>query len=140
VIEVRKVILTGLTAGVLMLFVNLILSPVFSFVFPNINKEYSNTAIFRPFTDPLMFYVFIHPFMVGVILAWVWSRTNSLIKEKKVFWKCCRFALAYWLITIPGMLISYSTFQVSLSMIISWTLAMLAQSVVAAWLFSKKLN
>lgn len=136
----KKIITTGLLAGVLMLFTNLILSPVYGLIFPSINKEYSNTAVFRPFTDPLMFYVFIHPFIVGIILAWVWIKTNNLFKEKKVFWKCCRFAIAYWFVTVPGMLISYSTFQVSAIMVLSWTLTILVQSVVAAWVFSKKLT
>ena len=108
----KKVVTTGLLAGLAILVVGLILNWVYGFVFPSVVTEYQNTALFRPWSDPLMSYIFIHPFVLGIILAWVWDKTKNLFKERDVFWRCCQFASAYWLVTIPGMLISYSSFQV----------------------------
>ena len=104
----------------------------------SISSEYQNTAIFRPFTDPLMSYIFIHPFVVGLILAWVWDKTKGLFRQRDVFWRCCQFATAYWIVTIPGMLISYSSFQVSLMLIITWSLTILGQVIAAGFIFAKK--
>src|SRR3990172_1249303 len=74
----------------------------------------------------------------GLILAWVWDKTKGLFKERDVFWRCCQFASAYWLVTIPGMLISYSSFQVSFTMIFTWSISILVQAIVAGLVFVKK--
>ena len=134
----KKVVTTGLLAGLAILVVGLILNWVYGFVFPSVVTEYQNTALFRPWSDPLMSYIFIHPFVLGIILAWVWDKTKNLFKERDVFWRCCQFASAYWLVTIPGMLISYSSFQVSFTMILTWSLTILAQAISAGLVFVKK--
>ncbi len=133
-----KVITIGILAGIVMLIAGTVLNWLWGMFFPTLSSEYANTAIFRPFTDPLMFYIFIHPFVVGVILAWIWDKTKNLFKERDVFWRCCQFASVYWLVTIPGMLISYSSFQVSFTMILTWSLTILVQAIAAGLVFVKK--
>ena len=134
----KKVVTTGLLAGVVVLVASLALKWLWGFLFPGVAAEYTNTALFRPFTDPLMSYIFVHPFVLGLILAWVWDKTKGLFKERDVFWRCCQFASAYWLVTIPGMLISYSSFQVSFTMIFTWSISILVQAIVAGLVFVKK--
>ena len=134
----KTVVTTGLIAGVVMLVVGLVFNRVFGVLFPSINAEYQDPALFRPWSDPLMSYIFVHPFIVGIVLAWVWDKTKDLFKERDVFWRCCQFASAYWLVTIPGMFISYSTFPVSFTMVFSWSLTGLAQAIAAGWVFVKK--
>ena len=133
----KKIVVPGLIAGAVMLIVGMILNWLWGVLFPSISSEYQNTAIFRPFTDPLMSYIFIHPFVVGLILAWVWDKTKGLFRQRDVFWRCCQFATAYWVVTIPGMLISYSSFQVSLMLIITWSLTILGQVIAAGYVFAK---
>ncbi len=134
----KKIVVSGLLAGVAMLVTSLVLTQVYNFIFPSLAQEYLNSALFRPWSDPLMSYIFIHPFVVGIILAWVWDKTKGLFREREVVWRCCQFATAYWLVTIPGMFISYSTFPVSLMMVVSWSLSGFIQAVVAGLVFVKK--
>ena len=134
----NKVVTTCILAGVVMLVVGMVLNWLWGVLFPSLAAEYQNPALFRPWSDPLMSYIFVHPFVVGIILAWVWDKTKGLFKERDVFWKCCQFAAAYWLVTIPGMFISYSTFPVSFTMIFSWSLSGLLQVIAAGLVFVKK--
>ena len=134
----KKVVVPGLIAGIAMLITGMALNWLFGFIFPSVAAEYQNPDLFRPWDDPLMSLIFVHPFILGLALAWAWDKTKDLFKERDVFWRCCQFAGAYWLISIPGMLISYSTFPVSLTMIVSWSLSGFAQAVVAGWIFAKR--
>lgn len=133
----KKVITSGLIAGVAMLVTAMVLNRIFAAFFPSVAEEYLNTSLFRPWSDPLMSYMFVHPFVLGIVLAWVWDKTKALFKEREVFWKCCQFTFAYWVITIPGMLISYSTFPISFAMVLTWSLSILVESIVAGLVFVK---
>ena len=50
------------------------------------------------------------------------------------------FGVIYWLTTLPGMLISFSSFQVSLTMVVSWSLAALVEGVLAGILCAKMIR
>jgi hypothetical protein len=80
-----------------------------------------------------MWLYFIYPFVLGFALAWVWSRTRSMFKGRSIWQNGLRFGFGYWLVaTVPGMLITYSTFAVSFAMILSWTVVALAETVCRA--------
>jgi len=109
----------------------------FSAAFPSTIAEYQNTAIFRPWNDPLMYYMYLHPFIVGLLLSLVWSRTGSLIKESSRLKKGVLFGLSIWAVFgIPGMLMTLSSFQLSALLVGSWTLSLLLQDVVAGVVFA----
>lgn len=128
----KKFILPSLTAGIAMVITSFVVGQVFnSVIFPSLTSEYQNPALFRPWSDPIMSLFFLYPFALGLILAFVWSKTKQLFTGKNIYEKAARFGATYWLLTnITGMLISYSTFPVSLMMVISWSLSSLVQVVV----------
>jgi hypothetical protein len=135
----KKILLPGLAAGLVMLLVSLIAGKAIGMLFPSITAEYQNPNLFRPWTDPLMSYIFVHPFVVGLLLAWVWHKLKGLARGKDLTKKGLEFGLAFWVVSsIPGMLISFSTFPLSLLMIASWTISglleLLAAGVVLAHL------
>ena len=137
----KKKIIYGLLAGLAMLIVGLAISQVFSRIFPGINAEYANVAIFRPWTDPLMQLYFLYPFILGIILAFFWGMVNGMIKGNNIWLKGINFGLGYFVLAgIPGMLISYATFQVSLILIISWLFSGLINGIVAGWIFARWLR
>ncbi len=136
----KKIILFGLLAGLVMLVINFVVGAILEYLFPAISTEYKNINLFRPWSDPLMSLMFLHPFLVGIILAWVWSKVKHVLKAEKDHHNGLVFGFVFWLISLPGMLISYSSFQISLTMILSWTLAMLAEYLVAGVIFSKALK
>ena len=124
------IIRRGLTAGVVVLIVGFGLNLLIGAVFPSIAQEYQNPAIFRPWTDPLMMAYFAHPFIVGLVLAYLWDK----LKAKDAL----EFAKLYFIIaTIPGMFISYTSFQVSLPMILAWIVSGFLQAFVAGLVFAK---
>ena len=133
----RKVILIGLLAGLAMLIVSMALGLLFNLIFPSLAAEYNNTDLFRPWTDPLMYLMLVEPFIVGIILAWIFSVTKSLFKTEKAWKKGIYFGLCYWLITIPGMVMSYSSFPVSLLMVITWSISILIQAMVGGLIYAR---
>ena len=136
----KKIIGVGLLAGVLMLITGMLTGQVFHFFIPSLKEEYLNPNLFRPWSDPIMSLYFLHPFIVGVIFAWIWNRTKQLFPGNTVREKGLRFGLIYWMISIPGMLISYSSFPVSLLLTFSWSISNLVQGICAGLLFSKMLK
>ena len=136
----KKIIISGLIAGIIMLIVGMALNYVFEVIlFPSLAHEYANVnGFFRPWSDPLMSIYFIYPFIFGVILAWTWNKVKSLFVSP-VYWKNgVYFGLSIWFISsIPGMIMTYSSFNVSLTMIFSWLISGLINAIIAGLIFAK---
>lgn len=127
----KKIILPGLIAGIAALFVTVAISIVESFVAPSITAEYSTSTIFRSFRDPLMSLMYIHPFIMGIALSFAWDKTKNLFHQRTPLFKGIAFGLIFWLVAgFSGMFITYSTFLVSLPLIISWSITGILESVV----------
>ena len=126
----------GLIAGVAILIVGMLINFLLEAFIPGLTKEYQ-TAMFRPWTDPLMTAYFAYPFILGVVAAYLWD----LIEKKFIgdaVNKAFQFAKLYFIIaTIPGMFISYTTFQISLTMILAWTATGFVDVFVAGLVFTK---
>jgi len=133
----KKVVFSGLVAGSLMLGVSLLLSLIISAIFPDSMAEYSNAAIFRQMDDPLMYYFFLHPFVMGIILSFIWLKVRGLINGERMT-KGLAYGFYVWLFFgVPGMLISISTFQVSPFLVGTWTVSILAQYLAAGVAISR---
>ena len=138
-INMKKIII-GFTSGVIILQVSLLSSFIIYLIQPSIQKEYENEAIFRSWSDPLMSYFYIEPFILGFVLLWIWDKTKVLIKGGDILQRGLRFGLIYWIITLPGVMMTYSSFKVSLMMVISWSLSTLISSIISGFLFSKTIK
>ncbi|MAG78608.1 hypothetical protein CL616_04565 [archaeon] len=132
----KNPITKGLIIGTILLVVGFGLNFLINAIFPFLAAEYQNTAIFRAWTDPLMWLFFLYPFIIGIAFSLLWEKTN--FKEKNIWKNGLNFGLFYFVIaTIPGMVISYSSFQVSLLMTLSWTFSGLLYAVLAGILLTK---
>ncbi|MBU0502363.1 MAG: hypothetical protein ABIH69_05720 [bacterium] len=130
----KKVILPGLVAGFLMSVVGMAVSMLMGKAIPTLMAEYKNVAMFRPWEDPLMMLFFAHPFVLGLALAYVWDKIKGSLSGNKAV----SFAFGVFLVaTIPGMFITYCSFQVSLAMTLSWTVTGLVNALVAGLVLSK---
>ncbi len=132
----KKIIVSGLIAGVAMLVVGFGAGYALMAIFPSLAAEYANTALFRPWTDPIMSVYFAHPFVLGLILAWVWDRVKGVIGGAGWAAKGVRFGLAYWAVSIPGMIISYASFPLSILMVITWCISILLQALAAGLIYA----
>lgn len=131
---------TGLIAGFANLLLGLGITVVLQMILPGLAQEYQNTSIFRPWQDPLMMVYFAYPFILGIVLAYLW---NLLYKQLKGSGpeKVMQFAKVYFIIaTIPGMFISYTSFQISFLMILVWTLTGFAEAYLSGLVFMKYLK
>lgn len=127
----------GLLAGLINLVLGMILSFGLQTLFPDLAKEYQNIKLFRPWTDPLMMAFFAYPFILGIAASYFWSLLGKALTGDAIN-KALKFAGIYFVIaTIPGMFVSYTTFQVSLWMVLSWTLTGLLEVFVAGLVFAK---
>lgn len=133
-----KMLVSGLVAGVVMLIVMMANGFLWNALFPNIMTEYENTAMFRPYEDPLMYYMYVQPFVIGIAASWVYSNVKGISKRKKASSRGAMFGFYWWLIvSVPGMLVTYASFQVSPEMVMSWTVGLLAQLVLGGIVLAK---
>ena len=127
----------GLTIGVINLVVGMVINQGLQILFPELAKEYQG-GFFRPWSDPLMMLFFLYPFILGLALSFLWQMISKQIQGKTRSDRAWNFAKFYFLIaTVPGMFISWTSFQISSLMIGSWTLAGLAEIWVAGWILAK---
>ena len=133
----KKIVGVGLLAGLAMTLVGVVINVVMNIVLPELNEAYKTSGLFRPWSDPRMMMFFLIPFFTGIILAWVWTKVKEVVKGGTPTAKSLNYGLIYWLTTLPGMLITYSSFNVSLAMVMSWTVANLFEGVVACLLIAK---
>lgn len=127
----------GLIAGVALFVVGMALNYGAMFAFPSLAAEYQNTNLFRPWDDPLMISFFAYPFILGVVLAFLWSLVKDKIKGTYIE-KALKFAKLYFVIaTIPGMFVSFTSFQLSLPMVLVWTVTGFVNAFVAGYIFSR---
>jgi hypothetical protein len=136
----KKVFWTGILAGVVILISNMIVGAIFQFFQPAIKDQYM-TAIFRPWSDYRMSLFFLHPFIVGLVLSYIWGKTRNLFTNLSKMRNGFNFGLLAWIfLTIPGMYVTYTTFAVSVAMILSWTAGGLVGMVWAGLILAKLNN
>jgi len=132
----KKIIWPGIVAGVAILILGMAISYLFMLI-PSVAADYNNTHIMRSWQDPLMSLFFLYPFVLGIAFAWIWNKSKPLFKGS-AWQRGTHFGFAYFIIaTIPGMLISYSSFPISFLTIISWTVSGLVNAIVAGWILAK---
>jgi hypothetical protein len=133
----KRVVLSGMIAGIGMLIINVVLSSAYTVFFPTLQREYENGYLFRSWSDPVMSIYFVHPILAGLFLAWIWDKTKSLFGGLKWWSGGYKFGLIYWLFSVMGMIMTYSSFQVSLLLVGSWTVSILIEGVLTGLLFAK---
>ncbi len=132
----KKIIISGLLAGVAMLVIGFGVGYLCGIVFPSLMALYNNTSLFRAQSDPMMSLYFVYPFVLGLVLAWVWDKVKGVMKGAGWAAKGIRFGLAYWVVSIPGMVISFASFPLSLLMVGTWSAGILVQALAAGLIYA----
>lgn len=129
----KKGLIAGVAAFIISMGVNFLLEAII----PGLAKEYQNPALFRAWTDPLMMAYFAYPFIFGIVASYLWTIVHKQFTGDAAN-KAWQFTKLYVIIaTIPGMFVSYTSFQISLFMVLSWTLVGLLNAFVAGFIFAK---
>jgi hypothetical protein len=131
----KKIIVTGLVAGLVLLVLSILGLYGTIWLFPSMAVQYFDPS-FDTQSERAIFY-FAHPFVAGAALAWFWDRCKGLFKGPLLF-RGMEFGLLYWLVAVfPMMWLIYSAINVPLLLVVSWLLFGLIQGIVAGVLFAK---
>ena len=120
-----------------MLLVNLTFLKIANMMTPALAIEYKNASIFRAVNDPRMSLFWFVPFLTAGLMLWLWNLSKNRIKGSTYRRKGMNFGLIYWTLTIPGMIMSFFTFQLSTAIIVSWTISNLGQSLFAGVMYAR---
>jgi len=133
----KKTLGLGILAGVVMLILGFAVMYLFGAIFPSTAAEYENLNIFRAMDDPLMSIFYVYPFILGIVLAFVWNKSKSLFKGTTGK-RAVNFGLTYWLVaSLPGMVITYASFQLSFLLVFTWLMLGLLYGIIAGLVFAK---
>jgi len=125
----KKIIWPGILLGLIMLIVGMIVSYLFMLI-PAVNADY-NSEFMRNWQDPAMMLFFLYPFILGIAFALLWNKTKSSFKGKM---RGCYFGwMLFFLTTVPGMWITYTSFNLSFLTIIGWSVSGLVNAKIAGF-------
>ena len=131
----KKVILSGLVTGCVLLVLSILGLYGTIWLFPSMAVQYFDPTFDKQSERAVLY--FAHPFVAGSALAWFWHRSKGLFKGSFLN-KGVEFGVLYWLVAVlPMMWLIYSAIDVSLLLAASWMLFGLIQGIVAGLLFQK---
>lgn len=131
----KKIITSGLIAGVILLVFSVLGLFATIWLFPNLATQYYNPA-FNEGSGRYMIY-FIHPFIIALALAWFWERFKGILTGSFLT-RGIEFGFIYALIAIlPMIWLIYSAMSVSIGMAASWLGFGLLQGIISGLVFEK---
>ena len=131
----KKIVMAGLAAGVVLLVLSVVGLYVTIWLFPGLAQQYFDPAFDTQAGRVMLYYM--HPFVISLALSFFWARFKGSLKGS-LLTKGIEFGLIYVLIaTFPMMWLIYSAMSVSLAIVATWLLLALVQGVVAGMVFEK---
>ena len=131
----KKIILSGLLAGVVLLIFSILALYLTIWLFPGLAVQYYDPA-FDTGPDKYLLY-YVHPFVIALALSWFWDRCKSLLTGSFLT-RGIEFGVIYALIAIlPSLWLTYSAMSVSLAIVGTWLLFGLFQGLIAGLVFEK---
>lgn len=131
----KKIITSGLAAGVVLLILSILGLYATIWFFPTLAVQYYDPAFDNQSARSMIY--FAHPFVIGLALAWFWDRFKPVLKGSRLT-RGTEFGLIYAVVAIfPAMWLTYSALSVSLMMVGTWLVFGLLQGVIAGLVFEK---
>lgn len=131
----KKVLIAGFTAGLVLLALSLGLTYLSIYVLPKITEEYFS-PVFRQ-SGSIDWMYFTHPFIVSFALKWFWERYKDVFKGSAVL-KAFEVALVYGIVAmVPLLWLTFSAIDVSLPIVLTWLVYGILQAFVAGIIFAK---
>jgi hypothetical protein len=131
----KKIILSGLAAGVVLLIFSILALYATIWLFPTLAAQYYDPAFDTQAGRYMLYYA--HPFVIALALSWFWSRFKAVLTGGFIT-KGIEFGVVYALIAIfPVMWLIYSAMSVSFALVATWWVFGLLQGVIAGLVFEK---
>ncbi len=131
----KKVIVSGLVAGFILIFLLVAGLYVTIWFFPGVAMQYFDPAFD---TEPgRMRFYYLHPFVLSLALSWFWARFKGVLSGSFLT-RGIEFALIYVMVAIfPMMWLLYSAMNVSFILVSMWFVFALVQALIAGLVFEK---
>lgn len=131
----KRVLSSGLIAGLVLFIISyggLFLAIRF---FPALFVEYNNPLFNSDGSRDVLFY--LHAFIISFSLSWFWDRFKPLFRGGVIV-RGFEFGFVYALVALlPVMWITFSSLDITFTMVASWFFYGLVQAVVAGWVLAK---
>lgn len=131
----KKVLTSGLIAGLILFVVGyggLYLAIKF---FPQIFVVYNNPLFNSDGSRDVLFY--LHAFIISFALSWFWERFKGMFHGPFLL-RGLEFGFVYALVALlPVMWITFSSLDITLTMVLSWFFYGLFQALLAGIIFAK---
>lgn len=131
----KKVFYSGLIAGIILFVISyggLFLAIKFV---PQLFVSYNNPLFNSDGSRDLLFY--LHAFIISFALSWFWERFKNVFKGSFIL-RGLEFGAVYAMVALlPVMWITFSSLDITLSMVLSWFLYGFMQAVIAGILFAR---
>lgn len=131
----RKIIIAGLIAGVILFIISyggLYLAIKF---FPQLFVEYNNPLFNSDGSRDVLFY--LHAFIISMALSWFWERFKGLFKGGALL-RGLEFGFVYAVIALlPVMWITFSAMDITIVMVSSWLLYGFIQAVITGMVLAR---
>ncbi len=131
----KKLVISAIVSAFAMIAIATVIGYLFNFLFPSIKVEYENTALYRPWDDPLMYLFIFQPFILSGTLVWGWEKVKGHFQGSTGRKAFNVSLICLILFIIPGMIMTISTFKVSALAIFTWTISSYIQIWIASLIF-----
>jgi predicted neutral ceramidase superfamily lipid hydrolase len=131
----KKVLIAGFSAGVVLLILSLALFFLQVKILPELANQYWSDMFRR--SDPATDWLFYaHPFVLSFALKWFWERYKDIFEGSNVL-KAFEVALVYGIVAmVPVLWLTYSSIDITLPMVLTWLVYGILQAFVAGLIFS----
>jgi hypothetical protein len=131
----KKALIAGFTAGIVLLVMSLALFFLQVKVFPDLaNLYWSDMFRWSDASTDWMFYA--HPFIVSFALKWFWERYKDVFTGGSIL-KAFEVSLVYGIIAmVPVLWMTYSAMNIPLILVLTWLVYGVLQAFVAGLVFS----
>ena len=65
----KKLFRQGMLTGIPITIISVGSGYLLGLLFPSLAEQYNNTQLYRPWSEPAMWVIFIYPFFLGIALA-----------------------------------------------------------------------
>jgi hypothetical protein len=129
----KKILWPGILLGLIMLVIGMVVDYLFMLI-PSVKADYTSEFM-RSWQDPIMTLFFLYPFILGIAFAWLWNKTKASFTGKM---RGCYFGwLLFFLTTVPGIWITFTSFNLSLLTILGWTVSGFFSAKIAGFFLAK---
>jgi hypothetical protein len=130
----KKIIISVATSTIVLSILGVVMLYSAIYFFPKLMEEYFS-PVFRPSGgQDWLFYA--HPLILSIALKWFWERYKSIFKGALLL-RAVEVALVYTIVALlPVLWLTFSAIDVSISLILTWIVYGLVQSIAAGFVFA----